>query len=153
MSARRVEYSTPSSCRNGEEEASKISLGGKCFTYSTKSPMAERPRKRIRRARAHRSWRIVLWPRSESFSGGRLDAGLIDTTPVSNIPRPAAENRRDRVLSDDEIVLFWKGCETLGWPFGSLFRLLLLTAQRRDEVGSMTWLEVDLEGGLWTLPR
>jgi len=79
--------------------------------------------------------------------------GLIDTTPVSNIPRPAAENHRDRVLSDDEIVLFWNGCETLGWPFGSLFRLLLLTAQRRDEGGSMTWLEVDLEGGLWTLPR
>jgi integrase len=79
--------------------------------------------------------------------------GLIDASPVSNIPRPAAENHRDRVLSEDEIVLFWKGCETLGWPFGSLFRLLLLTAQRRDEVGSMTWLEVDLEAGLWTLPR
>jgi integrase len=78
--------------------------------------------------------------------------GLIDTSPVSNIPRPAAENHRDRVLSNDEIILFWKGCETLGWPFGSLFRLLLLTAQRRDEVGSMTWLEVDLEGGVWSLP-
>jgi integrase len=79
--------------------------------------------------------------------------GLIDTSPVSNIPRPAAENPRDRVLSDDEIVAFWQGCESLGWPFGSLFRLLLLTAQRRDEVGSMTWLEVDLDSGLWTLPR
>ncbi len=79
--------------------------------------------------------------------------GLIDTSPVLNIPRPAAENPRDRVLSDDEIVAFWNGCESLGWPFGSLFRLLLLTAQRRDEVGNMTWLEVDLEGGVWTLPR
>jgi integrase len=72
---------------------------------------------------------------------------------VLNIPRPAAENPRDRVLSDDEIVAFWKGCKSLGWPFGWLFRLLLLTAQRRDEVGNMTWLEVDLEGGLWMLPR
>lgn len=79
--------------------------------------------------------------------------GLIDTSPVSNIPRPAAENRRDRVLSDHEILTFWNGCESLGWPFGSLFRLLLLTAQRRDEVGSMTWLEVDLDSGMWTLPR
>jgi integrase len=57
------------------------------------------------------------------------------------------------VLSDDEIVAFWNGCDSLGWPFGSLFRLLLLTAQRRDEVGCMTWLEVDLDSGLWALPR
>jgi integrase len=74
-------------------------------------------------------------------------------SPVSNIPRPAAENPRDRVLSDEEIVSFWKGCETLGWPFGPLFRFLLLTAQRRDEVGSISWSEVDFETGLWTLPR
>jgi integrase len=79
--------------------------------------------------------------------------GFVAVNPVSNIPRPAAENPRDRVLSDDEIVSFWKGCDTLGWPFGSLFRLLLLTAQRRDEVGSISWSEVNLESGLWTLPR
>ena len=30
---------------------------------------------------------------------------------------------------------------------------MLLTAQRRDEVGSMTWLEYDLDGGVWTLPQ
>jgi hypothetical protein len=79
--------------------------------------------------------------------------GFVAVSPVSNIPRPAAENPRDRALSDDEIVSFWKGCETLGWPFGSLFRFLLLTAQRRDEAGSMSWSEVDFESGLWTLPR
>jgi integrase len=79
--------------------------------------------------------------------------GLVVVSPVSSIPRPAAENPRDRVLSDDEIVSFWKACETLGWPFDSLFRLLLLTAQRRDEVGSICWSEVDFESGLWTLPR
>lgn len=31
-------------------------------------------------------------------------------------------------------------------------RLLLLTAQRRDEVGSMQWGELDTISGLWTLP-
>ncbi len=87
------------------------------------------------------------------FFGWAVGRGLLDTSPVSNVPRPAAENPRDRVLSDDEIVAFWQGCESLGWPFGPLFRLLLLTAQRRDEVGSMTWLEVDVDGALWTIPR
>jgi integrase len=87
------------------------------------------------------------------FFRWEVGRGLIAASPVTNIPRPAAENPRDRVLSDNEIVAFWQGCESLGWPFGALFRLLLLTAQRRDEVGSMTWLEVDLDSGLWTLPR
>ncbi len=79
--------------------------------------------------------------------------GLVDASPVSNIPRPAGENPRDRVLTDEEIVYFWHGCETLGWPFGSMFKLLLLTAQRRDEVGGAEWSEIDLDKRLWTIPR
>ena len=54
---------------------------------------------------------------------------------------------------DAEIRAFWKGCDELGWPFGPLFRLLLLTAQRRDEVATMEWAEIDLEKRLWSLPR
>jgi integrase len=29
---------------------------------------------------------------------------------------------------------------------------LILTGQRRDEVGGLVWGELDLDGGLWTLP-
>jgi integrase len=36
--------------------------------------------------------------------------------------------------------------------YGRIVRLLLLTAQRRDEVGSMQWAELDTFSGLWTLP-
>src|SRR5713101_2603141 len=39
------------------------------------------------------------------------------------------------------------------WPFGPLFKLLLLTAQRRDEVGAMEWRELDLDKRAWTIPR
>ena len=41
----------------------------------------------------------------------------------------------------------------MGWPFGPLFKLLLLTAQRRDEVGGMRWSELDLSKRTWTIPR
>ena len=58
---------------------------------------------------------------------------------------------RQRVLNDDEIRVFWEGTETLG-TFGPLFRMLLLTGQRRDEVGEMTWSEIDLAKKLWTIP-
>jgi integrase len=88
-----------------------------------------------------------------AFFRWSVGRGLIETSPVSNIPRPAGENPRDRVLSDEEIVYFWNGCDTLGWPFGPMFKLLLLTAQRRDEVGGARWPEIDLDKRLWTIPR
>jgi integrase len=34
-----------------------------------------------------------------------------------------------------------------------MFKLLLLTAQRRDEVGGMEWSELALDKHLWTIPR
>jgi integrase len=61
---------------------------------------------------------------------------------------------RDRALSDDEIRLFWAGCDKLGWPFGPMFKLLLLSAQRRDEVGGMEWTEIEpREKRVWAIPR
>jgi integrase len=56
-------------------------------------------------------------------------------------------------LSDVELKAVWQACEGLGWPFGPLIQLLILTGQRRDEVGSMRWAELDLAGRLWQLPK
>jgi integrase len=79
--------------------------------------------------------------------------GLIDTNRCAGIKPPAAEKSRDRVLSDGELKAVWHACERLGWPFGPLIQLLILTGQRRDEVGSMRWAELDLAGRLWQLPK
>ncbi len=73
-------------------------------------------------------------------------------SPVAGMKPFTKERPRDRVLSDDELRWFWKGCEQIGWPFGPLFQLLLLTAQRRDEVANMAWAELDLKNRVWTLP-
>jgi integrase len=80
-----------------------------------------------------------------------VEREIIATSPVAGLKMPTAETARDRALSDDEIRLFWAGCDKLGWPFGPMFKLLLLTAQRRDEVGGMEWSEVDKR--VWTIPR
>ena len=66
---------------------------------------------------------------------------------------PSKEQPRDRVLTDDELRWLWRACEAVGWPFGPLVKLLLLTAQRRDEVAGMERPEIDLEKGIWTMPR
>ena len=56
-------------------------------------------------------------------------------------------------LSDDEIRWFWQATGGLGWPFGPLFRLLLATAQRRDEAAGMAWSELDFAERVWRIPR
>ena len=38
------------------------------------------------------------------------------------------------------------------YPWGSYFKMLLLTGARRGEVGAMRWSEVDLNAGIWTVP-
>jgi integrase len=58
-------------------------------------------------------------------------------------------NKRDRILSDDEIRTVWAAAEGQG-VFGRYVRFLLLTGARRTEASHMTWAE--LEGNNWTLP-
>jgi integrase len=41
----------------------------------------------------------------------------------------------------------------MGFPFGPLFKVLLLTGQRIGEVSGMRWRDVDLEKMVWTLPK
>jgi integrase len=46
----------------------------------------------------------------------------------------------------------WRAAEGLGYPFGPLVRLLILTGQRVSEVAEARWSEIDLAGGVWTVP-
>ena len=57
---------------------------------------------------------------------------------------------RERVLTRDELRKLWRG---LGDdPFSDIVRLLLLTGQRRTEIGRLQWSEVDLARKLIVLP-
>lgn len=72
-----------------------------------------------------------------------------------------SERARDRVLTDDEIRALWTALEaeddsrgdegTGSGPFTGLVRMLLLTAQRREEVAQMRRPEISGDG-LWTIP-
>ena len=75
---------------------------------------------------------------------------VLGASPCAGVKPPATETSRDRILSDAELRWFWRATIRMRWPFGPLFRLLLLTAQRRDEVGGMAWAE--LSGAVWTIP-
>jgi integrase len=82
-----------------------------------------------------------------------VERGVVDASPCDKIKAPAAEESRDRVLSDDEVRLAWTAFERLGWPFGQIAQLLLLTGARRDEIASGRWSEIDLEAKTWTIAK
>ncbi len=83
--------------------------------------------------------------------GWAVARGLLEANPAAGVLAPGKETARDRVLTDTELKAVWEACEGLGYPFGPLFRLLVLTGQRRDEVARMAWPSI--EDGAWTLPR
>jgi integrase len=83
-----------------------------------------------------------------------ISRGIIEHSPCEGIAAPGSERgrARERVLDDSEIKLVWRAADSIGWPFGPIVKLLLLTGARRDEVAQMEWREVDFDRALWTLP-
>jgi len=77
----------------------------------------------------------------------------LPVNPFAGLPVIEGGNpTRDRVLTDAEIGAVWRAAGTLGQPFGPVVRLLLLTAQRREEVAALRWSELSADLTTWTLP-
>jgi integrase len=77
----------------------------------------------------------------------------IPFSPAALVDAPTDEESRDRVLTEAEMIEIWNAAAGLDFPFREYFHLLILTGQRRGEVANMEWKHVDLDKGLWTLPR
>lgn len=81
-----------------------------------------------------------------------LSRDWIDYSPADGIKKPNVERERDRVLTMTEVRLIWDAADLLGYPFGPYVQMLTLTAQRRTEVASMRWADIDLDLAMWTIP-
>jgi len=77
----------------------------------------------------------------------------LSSNPCDKVEMPGSETARDRVLTDEELAAVWQAASEQGGYFASVVKLLILTAQRRNEVAGMEWRELDLPGKLWKLPR
>jgi integrase len=84
------------------------------------------------------------------FFSWALRQGLIEANPVIGTLKQGAETERERVLDDAELVAICRACADD--DFGRIIMLLLLTAQRRDEVGGMAKSEITLGSRKWTIP-
>ena len=82
-----------------------------------------------------------------------VERDLIVASPCQSITAPPRPEARDRVLADNELAVIWNASDALGYPFGQVVKLLMLTGQRRAEVANMAWAEVDLDAGTWRIPK
>jgi integrase len=80
----------------------------------------------------------------------RLPDGV--SNPVTNAGRPPAVKARKRHLSDAELIKLWTVLEGEREPWRTALRLMILTAQRRNEVLLADWKEFDLAKKIWTVP-
>ena len=87
-----------------------------------------------------------------------LDAELVDANPCARLKKRSKERRATRVLSDDEIRLFWR---RIGDPpnsarMGQALRLVLLTGVRVSELAGAEIREFerlhDADQAAWTIP-
>lgn len=86
--------------------------------------------------------------------GWALERDLINSSPVAGVRAPTREVARDRVLAPAELAAVWRASdEVLGWPFGRIVQLLIVTAARKGEVIRMAWRDLDIERCIWTVPR
>ena len=76
--------------------------------------------------------------------------GSIAANPFVNLP-VAPTVKRDRVLTDAELRAIWQATAKPG-SFSSIVRMLMVTAQRRDEVADMARLELSGDLSTWTIP-
>jgi integrase len=53
-----------------------------------------------------------------------------------------AQPSRDRILTHEEVKRVWIAAETMGYPFGTIVKLLLLTGCRKSEIGSLQWNQI-----------
>jgi integrase len=87
---------------------------------------------------------------SAMFNWAIREGYEIGANPVFGTNKPMASKPRDRVLTDQELAEIWGACDDS--DYGRIVRLLMLTGQRRDEVGGMCWSEMDQDKKTWTIP-
>jgi integrase len=100
---------------------------------------------------ANRTFEVVRklfnWAIKEEIAGG-----IVVDNPAANLSKPAEEMPRQRTLTADELQALWVALDEASPTVRGVFRLMLLSAQRRNEVSRMRWADLDRREGWWNLP-
>jgi len=122
-------------------------LGAKPITKITKADIAA-VMDRLDGKQATKRLTFALLRKLLRYAAGR---GEIERSPMENMEAPASVAARDVILSNALLADLWSVLGVVG-PAGDVYRLLLLTGQRLNEVTRLDWKELDRAAALWTLP-
>jgi integrase len=123
----------------------------------TNRPLATMSRKHVAdaldraKARSEAAARLLFSDLRPFFKWAH-ERELVDVNPMAGLRTPEPPEARERTLEENEIKAFWQATAAIRWPFQSIYRLLLLTGARREEVAGMKWSELDLDAAIWLLP-
>ena len=83
--------------------------------------------------------RLFSWAIDQRIYGLKASpcAGLKPTRIIGE------KNSRDRTLSNDELRALWHAAGRIGYACGPIYKLLMLTGLRRNEVVDCSWSEFD----------
>jgi len=79
----------------------------------------------------------------------------LETSPCDRLKPNAIigeKKLRSRILSEVELRAAWNAADRMGYPYGPLFKLSMLTGQRKSEVAEPQWSEFDLTKKIWAIP-
>jgi integrase len=85
-----------------------------------------------------------------AFFSWAMREGLCDANPTIATNKHSEAETRDRVLSEEELAEVWHTLKDD--EYGAILKLLMLTGQRREEIGGLCWSEVDSDKGFIALP-
>jgi integrase len=96
--------------------------------------------------------RLFAWTKN---SRNRRRYGLT-VSPAADL-KPSdvvgAKKTGDRILSDLELFALWRAAEGTPYPIGPVYKLLVLSGLRLNEVADAQWSEFDLAGKIWVIPK
>jgi integrase len=79
------------------------------------------------------------------FFNWAVDREICKDSPIHGLRRGDLQKNEEagRALTDTELRYIWRAAGTLGYPFGPLYQLLMLTGQRRTEWAAASRLEIN----------
>jgi integrase len=91
-----------------------------------------------------------------AFCTRLIRAGYLESNPFAYAEKAIEPGPRSRVLSDDELVAIWRALNTdealAAHEYNTIVKLLLLTGARRNEIGLLTWQEINWDNATLVLP-
>jgi integrase len=85
-----------------------------------------------------------------TFFAWAIEKDYVETNPTRDIRQRGQKSKTTRVLTEAELVAIWRAA--LGGEYATILRLLILTAQRKSEIGGLSWAEIDFERDQILLP-